>query len=92
MTVTSVPPRELVAELQRRGHRRVWLVCGGKLAASFRGEGLVTEYVIAIIPTLLGTGITFLASAGPKEDLRLAESKTYPNGVVQLQYRQDKVV
>ena len=92
VTVTRLGPRELVRELQRRGHRRVWLVGGGRLAAWFRGEGLVREYIVAIIPTLLGAGIPFLASCGPKEDLTLVDSKTYPNGVVQLRYQPERVV
>ena len=50
------------------------------------------EYVIVIIPTLLGAGIPFLASCGPKEDLKLVDSKTYPNGVVQFRYQSERVV
>ena len=84
VSVTRLGPREVVRELYRHGYRRVWLVGGGKLAGSFRGEGLVREYIVA---TILGAGIPFLASYGPKEDLKLVHAKTYPNGVVQLRYQ-----
>jgi dihydrofolate reductase len=87
VSVTARSPREVVAELQARGHRRAWLVGGGKLAASFRFEGLITEYVVSLVPVILGAGIPLFASPGPKENLTLVESKSYPNGLFQLRYR-----
>jgi dihydrofolate reductase len=85
--VTARVPAKVVAELKSRGYRRAWLVGGGKLAASFRAKGLITEYVVSIVPVVLGAGIPLFASRGPKEDLKLVESKSYPNGLVQLRYR-----
>ena len=34
---------------------------GGKLAASFHVDGLISKYIIAVFPVLLGSGIPFLA-------------------------------
>jgi dihydrofolate reductase len=85
--VTARGPREVLAELKARGYRRAWLVGGGKLAASFRAKGLITEYIVSVVPVILGAGIPLFASRGPKESLTLAESKSYPNGLMQLRYR-----
>jgi dihydrofolate reductase len=38
---TSGSPKEIVAEMRRSGFRRVWLVGGAELAASFRKQGLI---------------------------------------------------
>ncbi len=77
----------MLAELKAGGHRRAWLVGGGKLATSFRAKGLITEYIVSLVPVVLGAGIPLFASRGLKENLTLAESKSYPNGLVQLRYR-----
>ena len=84
--VTARSPAEVVAEIAARGLRRAWLVGGGALAASFRAQGLITEHIVAIVPVILGAGIPLFASGGPKDNLRLADSKSYPNGLIQLRY------
>jgi len=77
---------DFLKEILKRKLRRVWLVGGGKLAASFKAEGLITEYIISIIPVLLGGGVPLFGSPGPMEKLERVEYKSYPNGVVQLRY------
>lgn len=88
--ITPNPPDQVMAELEERGVRRAWLVGGGALAASFRDHRLITEYIVSIIPVILGDGIPLFASSGEREYLQLAGSRTYPNGVVQLRYLQRK--
>lgn len=87
VVVTDHSPREVVAALATRGVRRAWLVGGGQLAGAFRAQGLITEYIIAVIPIVLGTGIPLFGAAGPTEPLHLVASHVYPNGLVQLHYR-----
>ena len=82
-------PSSVVAEMQARGLRRAWLVGGGKLAAAFRAEGLITEHIVSVIPLLLGGGIPLFDGPGPRELLRLVSSKPYDSGIVQLRYRKE---
>mgnify|MGYP003393555773 CR=1 FL=1 len=89
VTLTSGAPSEVVAQLSSRGIRRLWLVGGAQLAASFRAGGLITEYVLSVIPVFLGAGIPLFVGDGPKENLKLVESKTYSTGLVQLRYRRN---
>ena len=86
ITLTTQSPLQIITELQARGLRRAWLVGGGALAASFRAAGLITEYIISIIPVILGAGIPLFTSSGPRENLQLVESKSYANGLIQLRY------
>jgi dihydrofolate reductase len=79
-------PSSVVKEMRARGLRRAWLVGGGKLAAAFRAEGLITEYIVSIIPVLLGSGIPLFDGPAPAEDLKLLGSKTYESGIVQMRY------
>jgi uncharacterized protein YhfF/dihydrofolate reductase len=84
--VTAQTPRQVAAELATRRVRRAWLVGGGRLADAFRTEGLITEYIVSIIPVILGAGIPLFGAAGLQEELHLVEHKVYLNGVVQLKY------
>ena len=80
-------PSKVENELKDRGIRRAWLVGGGKLAAAFRTEGLITEHIVSFIPLLLGDGIALFDGPAPAETLRLLGAKTYDSGIVQLRYR-----
>ena len=79
-------PSSLIAEMQARGLRRAWLVGGGKLAAAFRAERLITEHIVSIVPVLLGAGIPLFDGRGPRDELRLLGSRSYASGIVQLRY------
>lgn len=86
VTITSQSPRDVMAEMDRRGLRRAWLLGGGELASSFRKEGLISEWILSIMPVILGGGIPLVAPGGPIEPLKLTATQAYPSGVVQLKY------
>ena len=85
VTLTTESPTALVDRLGAAGHERLWLMGGGRLAASFRDAGLITHYVVSVIPIVLGHGIGLMAP-GPPERLQLNETRAYPCGVVSLSY------
>ena len=87
VTLTSVEPAKVVEELTSTGMKRLWLMGGGKLATSFRASGLITDYMIFVIPVVLGEGIPLLAAGGHLDHLDLIESQSYPNGIVRLHYQ-----
>ena len=87
ITLTSESPVEVVRHLGTRGFRRVWLMGGGQLAASFHAERLISRYIVSMFPVLLGSGIPFLAPHSCSEDaLRLVAAKPFKSGIVQLTY------
>lgn len=86
VTVTDRTPVQVVAELEARGVERAWLVGGGALAGSFREAGLITEYIVSVIPVILGGGVALFGGAGPTQRLRLVDTKSYPDGVLQARY------
>jgi dihydrofolate reductase len=62
ITLTAEDPSQLVRDLGGRGLKRLCLMGGGRLAASFRERGLITGYIIGVVPILLGVGIPLLAA------------------------------
>ena len=88
ITLTSHSPSEVVDDLTKRGFRKGWLMGGGKLAASFHADGLISNYSISVFPVLLGSGIPLLAPHSCAQDtLALVTAKPFKNGIVQLTYR-----
>ncbi|MEO3933476.1 dihydrofolate reductase family protein [Micrococcaceae bacterium Sec7.4] len=59
---------------------------GADLAAAFRRLGLIDEYRIYVHPVLVGRGKPLFQAADGMTPLRLLESRTFGNGVVQLRY------
>lgn len=86
VVVTDRDPREVLAALDAMGVARAWLVGGGALAGSFRSAGLITEYIVSIMPVVLGTGVALFGASGPEEHLRLVGSTSFPDGVTQARY------
>lgn len=87
ITLTSRTPRQVVELLKERGVKRAWLMGGGKLATSFRAEGLISRYILVIMPIILGRGITVFAPGGSQRPLVLESAKPFKSGIVQLIYR-----
>jgi dihydrofolate reductase len=60
---------------------------GGKLAASFHAEQLISRYIISVFPVLLGSGIPLFAPHSSLPDtLRFRSAKPYPSGIGVLTY------
>ena len=86
IVLTRDTPADVLKEIRSRGYGRTWLVGGGKVAASFFKEGLITEFYITLIPILLVEGIPLLSGAMNKTSLDLLESRTFKSGILQLRY------
>ena len=87
VTLTAEKPSNLLKILAKRKIKHAWLMGGGKLATSFRAEGLISSYVISVMPVILGRGIPLLAADPQQSSLTLVESKAFKSGIVQLTYK-----
>ena len=87
VTLTAKSSAQVVDELLSRHVKRVWLVGGPTLAASFREARLIQAYIITILPVILGDGIRLLLPANLSERLELHKTQEFGQGVIQLQYR-----
>jgi dihydrofolate reductase len=59
---------------------------GADLAATFFAHDLVDELRLYVVPVLLGAGRPLFPAAGELKTWRLAENRTFGNGVVLLRY------
>jgi dihydrofolate reductase len=83
--VREVVPEEVIALKAQSGGD---LVLGGAdLAATFMRHDLVDEYRLYVHPVLVGRGTPMFRPSDATISLRLAETRTFGNGVVLLRYQ-----
>ncbi|RYF26188.1 MAG: dihydrofolate reductase [Comamonadaceae bacterium] len=79
-----IAPDRLLAQWQRQGVRRGWLVGGGDVAGQWLRAGCVHRLMLATMPVTLGTGIALWGGAQGLRTERWVQwsYETYDNGVV----------
>jgi dihydrofolate reductase len=87
VVVTADDPASIVRELGQGGAGRIWLVGGGMLAGAFARAGLIDEYIVSVMPVLLGEGVALLGASATCVGLELVTTKTFGDGVIQSVYR-----
>lgn len=90
--ITHQSPADVIADIRGRGLGQIWLVGGGILAKAFHDESLIDEYMISVIPQLLGEGIPLFAVGAQETPMLLTHAETYDSGVVQMTYRKRRIV
>jgi len=86
LAFSAAAPREAMAELARRGARRVY-VDGGQVVQSFLRAGLIEDMVLTMVPVLVGAGRPLFGALPQDRDLALVASRSFPSGLVQSTYR-----
>jgi dihydrofolate reductase len=77
---------ELVRELKLREGKNIYCDGGAEIANILMNENLIDEYIISVIPTLLGSGIPLFKPGRPEQKLNLISSKQFEKGLVQLKF------
>ena len=75
----------LVEKLHADGIKHIY-VDGGVTISQFLNAGLIDQLIISLIPVVLGSGIPLFNKINHDKWCRLVSSKSYSNGLVQLQY------
>jgi len=75
-----------VRAMREQDGKDIWLYGGGQLFATLLRMGLVDTVEPAIIPILLGRGVPFLPEVDVRRRLKLDAHRTYPSGMMLLEY------
>ena len=78
--------KDIVKGLKLGNNKNIWLVGGADLVNQFLIAELIDEYIITIIPTLLGKGILLFQERNNDTNLKLLNVKHYDSDLVQLHY------
>lgn len=83
---TNTDPAEWITGKRDETDGTIWLVGGSGLVHACAAAGVIDEYIISVVPTLLGGGIPLFRTPLPVQQLSLVECRRYPSGLVQLTY------
>jgi dihydrofolate reductase len=77
---------DILADLRTRPGKDIWLFGGGSLFKSLLEWGFVDTVEVAIMPVLLGGGVSLLPPPAHRAVLRLTHHKVYKTGIVLVEY------
>jgi dihydrofolate reductase len=68
------------------GERNVWIVGGGDVASQYADAGLLDEVIATVVPVVLGTGKPLFDRRLHGGPMRLARTRAFDSGMVELRY------
>ena len=77
---------DLITKIKEQKGEDIFIDGGSEVVREFRDNDLIDEYVISIIPILLGKGIRLFRETETQNNLKLVDSKIFVSGLVQLKY------
>jgi dihydrofolate reductase len=80
------PIKAFAARLRAKKGKDIWIMGGAGIIASFLDEGEIDEFIISVVPTLIGEGIPLLAPRHRTVPLKLIACTKFTDGVVKLHY------
>lgn len=79
--------KELITELKNQEGKDVFIDGGAQLVNSLLKDNLIDEFIISVIPILVGNGIKLFEDERPEQKLTLINTKSYDTGLVQIHYK-----
>ena len=80
------PIPEFAKRLRSLAGKNIWMMGGAGIIASFLDAGAMDEFIIHVIPTLIGEGIPLIAPRHRTVPLKLMSCRSFSDGVVRLHY------
>lgn len=78
---------ELVDRLKSESGRNIYCDGGAEVINELLKSDLVDEFIISVIPVLLGNGTRLFKDGRPEQTLELVNVKGFETGLVQLHYK-----
>jgi dihydrofolate reductase len=76
----------LITKIKSEEGKNIYCDGGGEVVKLLMEKDLIDEYIISVMPVLLGNGKPLFKGGTSKLDLKCVESIQYDSGVVQLRY------
>ena len=81
---------ELVKKLKSENGKDIYCDGGAEVINELLKLDLIDEYIISIIPILIGNGTRLFKDGRPEQLLELISSKSFDTGLMQLHYKRKK--
>lgn len=81
---------ELVKRLKSENGKNIYCDGGAEVINELLKHDLIDEFIISVIPVLLGNGTRLFKDDRPEQTLEFIEVKTFETGLTQLHYKRTK--
>lgn len=81
---------DLVLRLKSENGKNIYCDGGAEIINELLKHDLVDEFIISVIPVLLGNGTRLFKNGRPEQILEFVTAKTFETGLVQLHYKRKK--
>lgn len=79
--------KELIVKLKTEPGKNIFIDGGSEIVNELLKENLIDEFIISIIPILIGDGIKLFKDGRPELKIELISTKQFKKGLVQLYYK-----
>jgi dihydrofolate reductase len=81
---------ELVKRLKSKSGKNIYCDGGAEVINELLKQDLIDEFIISVIPILLGNGTRLFKDGRPEQTLELITAKSFETGLTQLHYKRRK--
>ncbi|WP_435522220.1 dihydrofolate reductase family protein [Chryseobacterium indoltheticum] len=78
---------DLVKQIQSENGKNIYCDGGSEIINELLKNDLVDEFIISVVPVLLGDGTRLFKDGRPEQELQFVSAKTYDTGLTQLHYK-----
>jgi dihydrofolate reductase len=76
-----------ISKLKKQTGKDIIVYGGAAFVSALIKQGLIDEYHLLINPTVIGNGMAIFKELSNKQNLTLVKSKSFPCGIVALNYK-----
>jgi dihydrofolate reductase len=80
------PIKTFARRLRSEPGKDIWMMGGAGIIGSFLDEGEIDEFIIHVMPIMIGEGIPLVEPRHRSIEMELLSTKSWPDGVVRLHY------
>ena len=81
---------ELVNRLKSESGKNIYCDGGAEIINELLKNDLIDEFIISVIPVLVGNGTRLFKDDRPEQELELVSAKTFETGLTQLHYERNR--
>jgi len=79
--------KSLVLKLKNESGKNIFCDGGAEIVNELLKEDLIDEYIISVIPILVGNGTQLFKDGRPEQKIELVSVKSFEKGLIQLHYK-----
>jgi dihydrofolate reductase len=79
--------KDLVSKLKTEKGKNIFIDGGAEIVNELLKENLIDEFIISVIPILVGNGTKLFKDGRPEQKLELISTKQFDKGLTQLHYK-----